>query len=287
MYKSKYLEKITEESNNIRSATAKKTLTSIIMLIVVSIAFYIGLPLLDPRAVSTGTMLSAIFGILSLIFIVKFIFLSGSLSNKVLAKCQQEIQNNLHTDESFETFDADITNPAFGEHNINGMKVLVGKTFVLFERFTAKGPHLQIVRGDILGDYDVHYLTQNGVGTDIGVDIKNKNGKLIRSVMTSDKKEFYEFLNAMEKIKSYVNGNDTVVEESSFTDDHPFVEEVKNGVARQDKKGYTKIGVFGLVFGIFLFIAGSSSGVAFIYGGLVLFIISLIFIILVNVLPKR
>lgn len=50
-----------------------------------------------------------------------------------------------------------------------------------------------------------------------------------------------------------------------------------------DKKGFTKRGILGIVFGIFLCIAGNSSGEAFIYGGLIVIVLSIAFIVGVNI----
>jgi ABC-type multidrug transport system fused ATPase/permease subunit len=287
MNESKYLENLTKECNEIRAAIAKRTLISVIILAVLAVIAYVGLISLDSRAASVAVMLSSLLGLIALIFFIKFLILIKEISYKTLAKCQQEIQKNLKENETFETFDKDITIPAFGAHSINAYKISIGHTFVLFQRLTSKGPHFQILRGDNLGNFDVHSFSQNGVGTDIGMDIKDTNGKFIRSIMTSDKERFYELLNAMESIKRYANG-DTISEmQYSANQNDPFVEEVKNGVKRQTKKGYTKIGVFGIIFGIFLVIAGSSSGEAFIYGGFTLMVLSIIFIIYANIKFKR
>lgn len=283
MNKSKYVEKVAEEHNERRRVLAQKTLFSVIIIAVIVLAVYVGLPLLDSRATTTAVILSTMFGLIGLIFFIKFLVLNKDISDKVILKCEQEIQKKLNQGETIEIFETDITNPAFGEHTINTSTVLVGRTFILFQTLTNKGMNFEILRTDNLGDFEVHYFSQGGVGNDIGMDIKDKNEKFIRSVISQDKEQFYKFLNAMEKAKHYANYTD--VEDIQAYDDQtdPFVEELKAKVKHTDKKGLTKSGILGILFGIFLAIAGSSSGVAFIYGGLLLFVTSIIFIIVLHI----
>lgn len=286
MITSKYLEQIIQESNLMRGKTSKRTLFSVILLAVISILVYIGLPMMDSRAYTTAVMLSGLLGFLTILFLIKYLQMSGKISAKTLEKCNQEIIKNINVNESIETFDMDIMNPAFGSYMINDSKVLVGKVFVLFQRITAKGPHFQVLRGDVLGEYKVHYFTQNGVGTDIGIDIKDRNGKFIRSVMTSDKEQFYKLLNALENIKKYAAGENTPLENFNSETDS-FTQDVQKGIQKVDTKNHTRLGVIGVIFSVFLVIAGSSSGIGFIYGGFILFIASIIFIISVRVKYKR
>ncbi|WP_027626582.1 hypothetical protein [Clostridium lundense] len=247
MNKSKYLEKLTEECSEIRKIIAKKTLYVTILLIVISTIMYVGLPLLDSRAAPVATMFSSTLGFMGFIFLIRFFSFSGKIKDKVLIKCEDEIKKNLGANETFETFDNDITNPAFGQYLINGSKIFIGHTFVLFQGSTAKGPYFQILRGDNLGQFDVHYFSQNGVGTDIGVDIKDKNGKFIRSIMTSDKDMFYKLLNALENIKSHANGEYIPMEQALGYEDNEFVGELKSKVSGHDRKGLTKLGIFGVI----------------------------------------
>jgi hypothetical protein len=286
MIKSKYLQNVVEEHSELRKATAKRSLTTIILFASFSIISYFGISSLDSRATSVAIMLSGVFGLICLILLVKFMQLIGEISDKVISKCEKEIENNLKSQEQFETFDNDMAQAAFGEYDMKGYKIRVGYAFVLFQYLTNKGPSFHILRADNLGNFDVHYSSQGGVGTDIGMDIKDKNGKFIRSIMTSDKELFYKVLNAMESIKSYANGEDIAAGQDSINQENPFVEQVKNKVAQQDRKGSTKLGIAGIFFGFFLFIAGSSSGVVFSYAGLALIIISITFIIVVNVKRK-
>lgn len=283
MNKSKYLEELTEQCSKIRKITAKKTLNATILLIVISIISYVGLSLLDSRAIPAAIMFSSTLGFMAFIFLVKFLLLSRKINDKALIKCEQEIERNLGPNETFETFDNDITNPAFGEHIINSYKIRVGHTFVLFQSLTNKGPYFQILRGDNLGQFDAHYFSQNGVGTDIGVDIKDKNGKFIRSILTSNKEQFYKALNALENIKSYANGEYIPMEQALGDQDNEFVGELKNKISHQDKRNLTKLGIFGILFGIFLLIASVDSGKGFAYAGIILAIVSIILIIWANI----
>jgi hypothetical protein len=280
---SKYLEQITKECAELRKPMAKRTLTSVVILVILSIVIYIGLPALDSRAAGTALFLSVPFLLIALIFFIKFLRLNSAISSSSLMKNQKEIENNLISGETISDFDSDIANPAFGKHIINDSTILVGHKFILFQSLTSNGPHFKILRGDILGNFDVHYFSQNGVPGDIGVDINNKNGKFIRSIMTSDKDSFYKLINAMENLKAYANGEAITTEQAALKQDNEFVSELKNKVTKQDKKGATKLGFLGMLFGVFLVIAGSSSGVAFVYAGLALLIISIIFTITINV----
>lgn len=283
MVKSIYLKKLLEQCNETRKPVAKKTLYSVILLAAIAIISYIGLPLLNTNAAPMATMLSVIFGLLAVIFLIRFIRINGRISNAVLMKCEKEIEKNLKAGENFETFDTDMLHPAYGEHIVNITNVIVGQTFVLFQRINLNGPSFNILRGDNLGDFDVHYFSQNGVGTDIGMDIKDKNGKFIRSITTPDKDQFYKFLNAMEKLKHHANGEEVPEEHVVNGEDDQFVQELKQKVKNTDKKGFIKLGILGIVMGIFLCIAGNSSGEGFIYCGLGLTILSIAFIIGVNV----
>lgn len=283
MKTSLYLEKSIEKCSETRKPVAKKTLFSVILFVVIAIASYIGIPALDSNAAPVAIMLSLILGFMALIFLLRYLRLNGKISDKIIMKCEQEIEKNLKPGESFETFDNDMLHPAYGTHIVNGINVIIGRTFVLFQRENLNGPSFNIIRGDNLGNFEVHYSSEDG----IGVDIKDKNGKFIRSVMTSDKNQFYKFLNAMEKIKHYANGEDAPAEQALNTEDDPFVRELKNKVKSTDKKGYIKVGTMGIAFGIFLCIAGNSSGEAFIYGGLILAALSIAFIIGVNIKFKH
>lgn len=286
MNKSKHLEKITEDCNKMRTFISKRTLIVVILLVVVTIIAYFGIIALDSRSADTAASFSTTLGLITLFFFIRFLSLNGNINDKVLMKCEQKIQQNLKSDETFETFDNDMKNPAFGIHQINGSKVLIGHTFVLFQSYNTKGPYLNILRGDNLGDFNVHYFSR-GSASDIGMDINDKNGKFIRSVMTSNKDQFYELLNAMEKIKNYANGNDIPVGQDFLNQDDPFVKALKQKVNRVDKKSYNKIGFLGIMFGIFLVIAASSSGVGFAYAGLILIVISIFFIIGVQIKLRR
>lgn len=283
MNKSKHLEDLTEQCSEIRKITAKKTLNATILLVAISIISYVGLSLLDYSATPGAIIFSSLFGFMGFIFLIKFLLLSRKTNDKAIIKCEEEIEKNLGPNETFETFDNDITNPAFGEHIINNYKIRVGRIFVLFESLTAKGPYFQILRGDNLGQFDVHYFSQNGVGTDIGADIKDKNGKFIRSIMTSNKDQFYKILNSLESIKSYANGEYIPMEQALGNQDNEFVGELKNKVSRQDRKGLTKLGILGVIFSIFLLIAAVNSGEIFAYAGIVLAIASIILIIWANI----
>ncbi|BCN29396.1 hypothetical protein [Anaeromicropila herbilytica] len=287
MNRSRYLDTILEENNKFKSSTSKRTLINVIVLIVVAVVAYFGIPSLDKRAAFVGNMLSGIMALMALIFFIKYLRLNSPIKEKEINKCLQEIQKNLKADETFDTFDQDISNPAFGEYIIDNSNIRVGKTFVLFYSIYTSGPLVRILRGDNLGEFDVHYFTQNGLGTDIGVDINDVNGKRIKTVMTSDKNKFYPFLNAMEQIKHYANGNDIVVEENSIGQEQAFVQEVREGIEHHDKKNYIKIGIFGIVFGMFLCIASSSSGIAFLYGGLALMVISIVGIIATCIFMRK
>ncbi|KRU27459.1 hypothetical protein VT91_26100 [Clostridium sporogenes] len=287
MNKSKYLEELIEDCSEIRKVTAKRTLNVTIILIVVSIIAYVGVSSLDSEALIAAIMLSSIFGFIGLIFLIKFLLSSGKIKDKVLIKCEQEIEKNLGPNETFETFDNDITNPAFGQYIINGSIICIGHTFVLFQSLTAKGPHLRVLRGDNLGQFDVHYFSENGVGTDIGVDINDKNGKFIRSIIMSNKDIFYKLLNSLENIKSHANGEYIPMEQALGYEDNEFVEELKNKVSNQDRKGSIKLGILGVIFGLFLIIAAVNSGEIFAYAGIVLTIVSIVFIIRVNIKSRR
>jgi hypothetical protein len=118
------------------------------------------------------------------------------------------------------------------------------------------------------------------------MDIKDKNGKFIRSVMTSNKDKFYELLNAMEKAKDFANGNYSDASDKSGYD-NTFAGEVKAAVNDCDKNNYTKWGILGILMGIFLCIASNSSGIAFLYGGFALIVISIVFIVVVNIKLRR
>jgi hypothetical protein len=168
MIKSKYLQKVVKEHSEIRKATSKRALTSVILLVALSIISYVGISSLDYRATPVAIMLSGVFGLIGLILLIKFLRLKGEISEKVISKCENEIQKNLESPEQFETFDTDMAQVAFGEYDMNGYKIRVGYAFVLFQYLTNKGPSFHILRADNLGDFDVHYTSQGGVGTDIG-----------------------------------------------------------------------------------------------------------------------
>lgn len=282
MNKSIYLEGLSDKCKEIRKPMAKKYLFNVILFLVIAIAAYMGLPLLDTRAASAGTILSLALGLVTVIFLVKYLRLNAKINDKILIKCEQEIERNLKPGETFEAFDRDIMSPAHGTYSVNGSKVLVGSIFLVFERLNDNGPSLNILRGDNLGNFDVHYASQGGIGTDIGMDINNKDGKFIRSVTSQSKDEFYNLLDAMEKLKHCANNEDIPVEQTSTNEADPFVEELKKKVKHTDKKGSIKLGILGILLGIFLCIAGNSSGNAFIYGGLALTVVSIVFIISVS-----
>lgn len=287
MKRSIYLEKLIEEYSEARKPVAKKTLSAVILLVVIAIAAYIGLPLLDYRAAPVGIMISLIFALIAIIFFIKYLRINAKIGDKIITKCTEEIEKNLKTGENFEVFDTDMISPAYGQHSINGIRVLVGHIFVLFVYFNSNGVRFKILRGDNLGNYDVHYFSEGGIGNDIGVDINDKTGKRVQSVMTQDKDELYKLLNAMEKIKHYANGEDVLEEQALNSEDDQFVGELKKKVQNTDRKGLIKVGTLGIVVGIFLCIAGNSSGQGFIYGGLALMVLSTVFIIGVNIRLKN
>lgn len=282
MSQSFYLEKLIEKCNKARKPVAKRTLYSVIIILFIAIAAYIGISSAAPDDTFTPIMFPSFLGLMALIFFIRYLKLNGDINDKIIMKCKQEIEKNLKTSESFETFDNDMLHPAYGTHIVNDTTVIVGRIFVLFQRENLNGPSFNILRGDNLGIFKVHYEADN-----IGVDIRDKNDKFIRSIMTSNKNQFYSFLNAMENIKHYANGEDIVEQQTLNTDDDPFVKELKNRVNSGDKKGLIKAGILGIVFGIFLCIAANSSGAVFAYGGLSLIALSIAFIIGVLIKFKR
>lgn len=279
MIKSRYLEKLLEEASPTRKAMANKHLFYTILLLIIAIAAYIGLPLLDPRAAGTGTMLAVVFGFLAIFFAIRFISLNSQVSEKTISKCQREIEKTLKPGETIADFDEDIMHAAFGNYKLDFLNISVGRKFVLFQRFKNNGPSFNVLRGDILGEFTAHYFSEGGVGTDIGIDIKDKNGKFIKSLITSDKKTFYEVLNALENLKSYVNGEFDSEDQAAASGENEFVSELKNKVKAQDKNGLTKVATLGIFLGLFLCIAGNSSGEAFIYAGIAIFILSVVSIL--------
>lgn len=284
---SKYLEKQLEQSKLMKEAQSKKTLKSVIIFAIVAIVGYIGISSASPEAAPTAVLFSGIFAILGLIFFIRYLKLHNPISESVCQLCEQEIRQNLNADESIETFDEDILNPAFGVHAYLGGTVAVGKKFVLFNRLNLTGPKFEIFRGDVLGDIKVYYSANAGVSQDIGIDLKDKNGNFIRSVLFQDKDSLYKLLEALEKIKNYSDRDNSSIVESKEGPEDSLVYETKTKISNIDRSSKTKLTVVGLVFGAFLTIAGSSSGVAFIYGGIFLFTISLISLIYINLCKRN
>lgn len=276
-----YLEEITKECNKTRKTVAKRTFFITIILLFISVAMYIGIPLIDDRASFEGTLMGGIFGLISFIFLIKFILLSSDKSKKIIEKCQNEIDKNLKPGETREDFFNDVNNPSFGKHCIDNCKIMVGNTFVLFEYVSLKGPFFSIIRGDNLGKFDVHYFSQNGSGTDLGVDINDKNGKFIRSFMTSpsNKDKFYKLMTALENIKKHSNGEFIPLGQALLDEDDEFVAELKENISKCDKKGVMMKCIGGILFGFFLIVASINSGTVFCYAGIALIVISIIFIV--------
>lgn len=283
---SKYLDEQLEKSNIMKETQSKKTLKSVVIFAILAIVGYIGISSASPEAAPTAVLFSGIFAILGLIFFIKYLKLHKPIGESVYQMCEQEIKKNLNADESIETFDEDILKPAFGVHAYLGGTVTVGKKFVLFNRLNINGPKFQIIRGDVLGDIKVYYSANAGMSQDIGIDLKDKSGNFIRSVLFQDKDSLYKLLDALEKIKNYTNRDDSSIVEAEKGPEDSLVYETKSKISNIDRSSKTKFTVVGLVFGAFLTIAGSSSGVAFIYGGIFLFTISLISLIYIN-LGKR
>lgn len=282
---SKYLEEQLAKSNRINEAQSKKILRSVVILAAIAIAGYIGISASDPQAAPTAVFLSGIFGILCLIFFIKYLKLRKPISENVQQKCEQEIKKNLKADEYFQTFDEDMLNPAFGVHAYIAGTATVGKEFILFLRLNANGPKFEIIRGDALGDIKVYYSANAGISQDIGIDLKDKNGKFIRSVLFQDKTSLYKILDALEKIKNYNNGDVSAIESEEYHEDS-FVHETKSKIAGIDRSSKTKLAIVCLMFGAFLTVAGSGSGIVFVYAGIALFTISLIGLIYINILKK-
>lgn len=283
---SKYLEEQLAKSSSIKEAQSKKTLISVVILVVITVAGYIGISSADPEAAPTAVLFSGVFGILCLIFFIKYLRLRKPISENVRQECEQEIKKNLKADEYFETFDEDILTPAFGVHAHVAGTTTVGKKFILFSRLNANGPKFEIIRCDDLGDIKVYYSANAGISQDIGIDLKDKNGKFIRSVLFQDKTSLYKLLDALEKIKKYTNGDTAAVIEAEEGHEDFFVSETKSKIAGIDRSSQTKLAIAGLVFGAFLTIAGSGSGIAFTYGGLALFAISLASLIYITIRKK-
>lgn len=286
MGNSKYLEQELSKNRSIKETQAKKTLISVIILAVFIVVAYIGISTADPSAGSTATLFSGVLGIILLIFFIRYLKLRKPISENVIQKCEQEIKKNLNTDEYFETFDNDMLNPAFGIHEFNGESVTVGKKFVLFHELKTNGPKFKIIRGDVLGDIKVYYSANGGVSQDIGIDLKDKNGKLIRAVMFNNKNSLFKLLDSLEKIKKYSNGDPDTVTEAEDGYEDPFVYEAKSKIAGIDRNSKNKLATVCLLFGVFLTIAGNSSGLAFTYGGMALFSLSLVALIYINIRKK-
>ncbi|NOH15372.1 hypothetical protein HMJ28_03055 [Clostridium cochlearium] len=70
-------------------------------------------------------------------------------------------------------------------------------------------------------------------------------------------------------------------------EDNEFVGKVKNKISRQNRIGLNILGISGIAFSIFLIVASVNSGEAFAYAGIILFIVSIIFIIGVNMKFKQ
>lgn len=283
---SKYLDEQLAKSNVMKEAQSKKTLKSVIIFAIFAIVGYIGISSASPEAAPTAVLFSGIFAILGLIFFIKYLKLHKPISESVYQMCEQEMKKNLKADESIETFDEDILKPAFGVHDHLGGTVTVGKKFVLFNRLNISGPKFQIIRGDVLGDIKVYYSANAGMSQDIGIDLKDKNGKFIRSVLFQDKDSLYKLLESLEKMKNYSNKDESSIVEAEEGPEDSLVYETKSKISNIDRSSKTKLTVVGLVFGAFFTIAGSGSGVGFIYGGIFIFTISLVSLIYIN-LGKR
>lgn len=284
MNKSKYLEGLTKECSKIRKIATKQALINAIIFIAISVTSYLAVVFLLKAKDEPGAFaFSALAGLSSFILLIKSLLLSRKMNDKVIIKCEEEIEKNLGPNETFETFDNDMINPMFGRHTVDSHNISVGHIFVSIERLTAKGPDFQILRGDNLGKFDVHYFSQNGIGTDMGIDIKDKNGKFMRSILTPNKGQFYKMLNALENIRDYANGEYIPMEQALGNEDTEFVKGLKSNISRQSRKSLTKLGIFGILFSIFLLIASVDSGKGFAYAGIILAIVSIILIIWANI----
>lgn len=283
---SEYLEEQLAKSNRMKEAQSRKTLISVVILAVVAVVAYIGISAADSQAASTAVIFSGVLGIICLIFFIKYLKLRKPISENVHQMCEQEIKKNLKADEYFETFDEDMLKPAFGVHDYIAGTANVGKKFILFHRLNANGPKFEIIRGDALGDIKVYYSANAGMSQDIGIDLKDKNEKFIRSVMFQDKTSLYKLLDALEKIKNYNNGDTAAVIEAEEGHEDSFVVEAKSKIAYIDRSSKTKLTIVGLVAGAFLTVAGGGSGVVFIYGGIILFTISLVALIYITIRKK-
>jgi hypothetical protein len=284
---SKYLEEQLEKSNVMKEAQSKKTLKSVVIFAIVAIVGYIGISSASPEAAPTAVLFSGIFAILGLIFFIRYLKLHKPISENVYEMCVQEIKKNLKADESIESFDEDILKPAFGVHDYLGGTAAVGKKFVLFNRLNLTGPKFQILRADVLGDLKVYYSANAGVSQDIGIDLKAKDGNFIRSVLFQDKDSLYKLLDALEKFKNYNNRDASSIVDAEEGQEDSLVYETKSKISNIDRSSKTKLTVVGLVFGAFLTIAGSGSGVAFIYGGIFLITISLVSLIYINICKRN
>ncbi|EKQ50965.1 MULTISPECIES: hypothetical protein [unclassified Clostridium] len=283
---SKYLKEQLVKSSEINEAQSRRTLISVVILAILAVGGYIVISSADPQAASTAVIFSGIFGVICLVFFVKYLRLRKPIGDNVYQRCEQEIKKNLKDEESFETFDDDMFKPAFGVHAYISGTVTVGKKFILFHRMNANGPKFQIIRGDALGEIKVYYSSNAGMSQDIGLDLKDKKGKLIRSVIFQDKKSLYKLVDALEKIKNYNNGDTSAVIEAEESYEDPFVAEAKEKIAATDRSSITKLAIVGLVVGAFLSVSGGGSGIVFIYSGIILITISLVGLIYNNVRKK-